>query len=207
MHKKQPIRKIHAQTLSKINNVIGSNMVKTLQPKKKYEKKDKNKTLLTSNKKQYGTSKLEQYFAHEFLDKLGLKYIYEYEAKDIGRFYDFAVTAYDDVEFLTETKHGIECIKQEGQKIPISFMIELDGSYWHSDPRIVKDKKLTYTQKHNQFVDFLKDKWCEKKCIPLVRIWEFDVKNNPQEVFNQLSPYITEANRKKLIADRKKSPH
>ena len=53
MHKKQPIRKIHAQTLSKINNVIGSNMVNTLQPKKKYEKKHKNKTLLTSNKKQY----------------------------------------------------------------------------------------------------------------------------------------------------------
>ena len=100
-----------------------------------------------------------------------------------------------------------------GTKDDVYNKLKYDEGYWNKIRNenikdiIVKDKKLTYTQKHNQFVDFLKDKWCEKKCIPLVRIWEFDVKNNPQEVFNQLSPYITEANRKKLIADRKKLPH
>lgn len=81
-------------------------------------------------KQKYGTSKLEADFAREFLDKLGVQYIYEYEAKDIGRFFDFAITVYDNVDFITENKHGIECIKQEGQNVPISFIIEIDGGYW-----------------------------------------------------------------------------
>ena len=37
----------------------------------------------------YGTSKLEDYFAENFLDVIGVKYVRQYEAKEIGRFYDF----------------------------------------------------------------------------------------------------------------------
>ena len=44
-----------------------------------------------------GTSKLEEDFARDFLDKLGVKYIYQFEAKDIGRFYDFAVILNDEM--------------------------------------------------------------------------------------------------------------
>ena len=54
---------------------------------------------------QYGTSKLEERFASEFLDRLGIKYTYQFEAKDIGRFFDF---------YLPE--HNL--------------IIEIDGSYW-----------------------------------------------------------------------------
>ena len=53
--------------------------------------------------KEYGTSKLEQDFARNFLDKLKLKYVYQFEARDIKRFYDFAVTVYDDYPFKYET--------------------------------------------------------------------------------------------------------
>ena len=53
---------------------------------------------------QYGTSKLEERFASEFLDRLGVKYEYQFEAKDIGRFYDF---------YLPEHR----------------LLIELDGDY------------------------------------------------------------------------------
>ena len=52
-------------------------------------------------------------------------------------------------------------------------------------------------QKHNKFVDFLKDKWCEKKGIPLVRIWENDIRNNPKKVFELLNQYLGEGYRKK----------
>ena len=48
----------------------------------------------------YGTSKLEEDFARDFLDKLGVKYIYQFEAKDIGRFYDF---------YLPEHNLIVEC--------------------------------------------------------------------------------------------------
>lgn len=56
----------------------------------------------------YGTSKLEDRFAKEFLDRLGLKYVRQYEAKDIKRFYDFAVKSPNGAVVL----------------------IEIDGDYW-----------------------------------------------------------------------------
>lgn len=53
----------------------------------------------------YGTSKLEEDFAKNFLDKLGVRYIYQFEAKDIKRFYDF---------YLQDE----------------NLLIEVDGDYW-----------------------------------------------------------------------------
>ena len=41
------------------------------------------KTVEIKPKANYGTSKLEEYFAKQFLDKLGLKYVYEYEVSYI----------------------------------------------------------------------------------------------------------------------------
>lgn len=60
---------------------------------------------IVTKKPKYGTSKLEKYFAEEFLEKLGVKYSYQFEAKDISRFYDF---------FLLE--HNL--------------LIEVDGDYY-----------------------------------------------------------------------------
>ena len=55
-------------------------------PKKKTVKK---KSSAKRKHPQYGTSKLEEDFARDFLDKLGVQYVYQFEAKDIGRFFDF----------------------------------------------------------------------------------------------------------------------
>ena len=80
--------------------------------------------------KKYGTSKLEFDFAREFLDKNNIVYIYQYEAKEIGRFFDFAITSYRDKNYLMENKDGINSVKQEGQYFDVSFFIEVDGDYW-----------------------------------------------------------------------------
>ena len=68
----------------------------------------KRKTPTKNVVQKYGTSKLEDRFAKDFLDKLGYKYERQYEAKSIKRFYDFAV-------------------KQENGAI---VLIEIDGDYW-----------------------------------------------------------------------------
>ena len=52
----------------------------------------------------FGTSKLEEKFAKEFLDILGVEYTRQFEAKDIKRFFDFKI----------------------GRKV----LIEVDGDYW-----------------------------------------------------------------------------
>lgn len=155
----------------------------------------------------YGTSQLEKDFAKEFLDNNDIVYIYQYEAKEIGRFFDFAVTCYRDKTYLKENKDGINCVKQEGQYFDVSFFIEVDGDYWHVNPNKFKNKELTPTQKHNLFVDRQKDQYAALHCIPLVRIWEEDIRNNKQKVLEELQKYIDIGLKKKQIKENKKKPH
>ena len=113
----------------------------------------------------FGTSKLEQDFARDFLDKLKVEYIWQFEAKDIGRFYDFYLP-----------KHNL--------------IIEIDGSYYHSDPRLVKESEMNPMQKHNKRVDEYKDKWALMHGIPVMRIWEKDIRETPSKVMKDLKEKI-----------------
>ena len=129
--------------------------------KKRTVSKVKTAKKTVRNHPKFGTSKLEEDFARDFLDKLGVKYIYQLEAKDIGRFYDF---------YLPEHNLIIEC----------------DGSYFHSDPRLVKEEEMNPMQKRNKRVDEYKDKWALEHGIPLMRIWEKDIRENPKMVMEEL---------------------
>lgn len=153
-------------------------------PKKKYVKRKYNK------KQKYGTSKLEKLFATEFLEKNNLVFIYQYEAKDIKRFFDFALTANRDVDYAYEIKDGIKSVKQDGQHFTLDLLIEVDGSYYHSDPRVVKEEKIKPMHKHNKYVDKIKDRWAGMNCVPILRIWEYDIHNNPNFVLEELSKYV-----------------
>lgn len=179
MKKTQPIRNLNKKIV--VNSI-----------EKKIIEKDNNKKNKNTNETplKYGISKLEAYFAENFLDKLGLKYIYEYEAKDVGRFFDFAITSYTEVPFIMENKHGVNSIKQENQNVPIAFIVEVDGDYYHSNPKLFNENKLNNLQKKNKYNDFLKNRWCDLHCIPLLRIWENDIRKNPNKVFEILNEQI-----------------
>ena len=162
-----------------------------------------------NNKKKhkYGTSKLEIDFARDFLDKNGILYIYQYEAKDIKRFFDFAITCHNDKGYIMEEKDGLKCVRQDKQDFDIGLLVEIDGSYFHSDPRVVSEDKIRPMHKHNKFVDGLKDKWAGMHCIPLLRIWEYDIRNNPKKVEEELSKYVNLARLRKKKKDGFKKPH
>ena len=123
------------------------------------------------------------------MDKYGIMYIYEYEAKDIKRFYDFAIVS-KKAKYITEEKEGLTSIIQGIQHTPIDLLIEVDGGYWHSDPRVVDESKLNAMQKHNRMVDEIKNKWASIHGIPLIRFWEYDIRHNPQKVLNELKKYV-----------------
>lgn len=114
---------------------------------------------------EYGTSKLEEFFAKNFLDKLKLEYKYQYKAEDIGRYYDFAV--------FTKTAGSM-------------ILIEVDGDFYHSNPNLVKEDKMNPMQKHNKRVDKIKDDWAALHSIPLIRIWEEDIRKSPEKVMKLL---------------------
>lgn len=161
-----------------------------VQPKKKNSngnnikrKKRTINTLYTKKKrkhKEYGTSKLEERFARDFLDKLGVKYVYQFEAKDIGRFYDFY--CYED-----------------------NLLIEVDGSYYHSYGLTYEE--MSPMQKKNKRVDELKDKWALLHGIPLLRIWEHDINDNPSKVISMLKERLKVQKEKKVIEEDKKKRH
>ena len=111
----------------------------------------------------YGTSKLEDYFAENFLDVIGVKYVRQYEAKEIGRFYDFY------------------CEKA-------NVIIEVDGDYYHSYG--LKYEEKNPMQKHNEWVDRVKDEWALARGIPVLRIWEHDIRDNPEKVMKTLKEAI-----------------
>lgn len=121
------------------------------------------------HKQEYGTSKLEEKFAHDFLDKIGVEYVYQYKAESIGRYFDFRI-------------------------MPKGPIIEIQGSYWHGDSRLYEEKDLNATQRRDIKIDELKKKWCTRNGIPIIYIWELDINKNPKMVLNYLKevlkPYL-----------------
>lgn len=112
----------------------------------------------------YGTSKLEDYFAENFLNVLGVKYVRQFEAKEIGRFYDF--------------------------KIENGPILEINGSYWHGDKRIYEEKDLNSVQKKNIYIDNLKRRWAENNGIEIYYFWEKDIHENPEKILLTLKEIL-----------------
>lgn len=64
-----------------------------------------------------------------------------------------------------------------------NLLIEADGTFWHADPRRYPDRsKLSIVQLKNLENDKIKNELATKEGYKLIRIWEFDVFNNPSEV-------------------------
>lgn len=160
-----------------------SQPIKNKKVKKVVAKKVKKFHKPRVKKQEYGTSKLEERFAKEFLDKLGVKYEYQYKAEDIGRYYDFMLTT------------------DGGGKI----IIEVDGDFYHGYG--LKFEQKNPMQKHNEIVDRIKNTWALWHGIPLLRIWEHDINNNSEKVMKMLKEAIGKTSKRVLINEDKKKRH
>lgn len=139
--------------------------------KKNGNSKPKNTTVtkkkVSSPKKRwhpaYGTSKLEDKFATEFLDKLGVEYEKQFKAEDIGRYYDF---------YLPKWK----------------LLIEVDGDYYHS--KGLTYEQMSPMQKRNNRVDKLKNEWAILHGYKIIRVWESDINQNSTKLLERLKEYL-----------------
>ena len=140
----------------------------------------KNDTPKERKHPEYGTSKLEERFAKNFLDKLGYKYETQFKAESIGRYYDFYIPT-------------------------ANLLLEIDGDYFHSYGLVYEE--MNPMQKKSSRVDKDKDKWALTHKIPLIRIWEHDINNNPKQIMEMLKreiPHYIEKYNKEL--EKKKRP-
>jgi very-short-patch-repair endonuclease len=145
---------------------INKNIVNPPKPKKKLTTKaNRIKQIKAKRKgsKEFGTSKLEEKFAKNFLDKLNVNYVYQYKVNAIGRFYDFKITDY-----------------------PI--YIEVDGDYYHGRGLIYED--MSPMQKKNHKVDKIKNDYCSRNGYMLIRIWEHDINNHPDMAMKYLKEVL-----------------
>ena len=162
-----------------MKQVIKKNKIdKVSKPKKE------NKSIINKKRKhpKYGTSKLEDDFAKNFLDKLGVEYQYQFEAKDIGRFFDF---------YLPKS----------------NLIIEIDGDYWHGNPEKYEKDELKKHQIKAQRIDEYKTKWALLHSIPVLRIWESDIRNNPKKVMNDLKERLRIQDEKIRLDENKRKRH
>ena len=60
--------------------------------------------------------------------------------------------------------------------------IECDGDYFHSNPKIYPNGPKTNTQRINWYRDIKKNEFCKKEGLVLLRFWECDILNNPNEI-------------------------
>lgn len=60
------------------------------------------------------------------------------------------------------------------------------GDYWHANPKIYVDKKLTEAQIKNIDRDKRKNTLLKTKSINFIRFWECDIKNNFETVKKQI---------------------
>lgn len=135
------------------------------QPKRKIIKKtykSEPKVRKPRQKPKYGSSKLEDRFASDFLDKLGVVYERQFEAKDIKRFYDFKIG---------------------------NILIEVDGDYWHGKDLVYEDKNRM--QKHSEWVDEVKNEWAVSHGYLLYRVWESDINNDGAKVMAELKKILS----------------
>lgn len=156
---------------------------KTVRKKKKLTREEIIKRNIERSKKphpKYGTSKLEKKFAKEFLEKLGIRYEEQFEAKDIKRFYDFFLNDYN-------------------------VLIEIDGDFYHGYGKLHEEKSPM--QKRNARVDEIKNEWAALHGYPLIRIWEHDINENPQKVLDMLRERLGVEEEKLKIKENKKKRH
>ena len=149
---------------------VRKNVVKPKTKKKRVQKPKR-------KHEEYGVSKLEDKFAKEFLDELGVRYVRQFKAASIGRYYDFYLP--DD-----------------------HLLIEVDGDYYHSYGKLYED--MSPMQKHNNRVDRQKDRWALINGIPLMRIWEHDINKNKSDVMKKLKERIVVSKTEKEKKDKKK---
>lgn len=72
-----------------------------------------------------------------------------------------------------------------------NIYIEIDGDYFHCNPKIFPNGPVTKTQIINAANDKRKNTYFKNKNVKLVRFWEFDILNNKEEIQCSLKKLLT----------------
>jgi very-short-patch-repair endonuclease len=109
-------------------------------------------------------SNLENNFS-KLLDNLNIDYYQQFYVREIKSLYDFKI---------------------KGKNI----MIEIDGDFWHCNPKTEHKIPVIEHQKKNLIKDKIKTEWCLKNNYILLRFWEDDINNNIEWVIDEIKKHL-----------------
>ena len=115
------------------------------------------------------SSMLEDNFIEKYLSPLNINYKKQFYIKDINQYCDILLTDFNTI-------------------------IEINGSYWHCDPRIY-NKPINGIQKNKINKDIIKYKWLINNGYHIIVLWEYDIIKNPNEIKDKLFNYINNNNK------------
>lgn len=69
-------------------------------------------------------------------------------------------------------------------------VIEVQGTYWHADPRFYDKKDLNDIQKSNLKNDQEKYKVYKENGYDVLYVWEYDIENHPEKVRKQIKEFL-----------------
>ena len=75
------------------------------------------------------------------------------------------------------------------------------------NPKLYEEKDLNKTQKWSKKVDEMKNKWCSRNGVPLIRIWEKDINERPENVLTFLKEKLGLLKEKKDRDDKFNKRH
>jgi very-short-patch-repair endonuclease len=85
-----------------------------------------------------------------------------------------------------EEERVVDCWSFDIYLVDLDVYIEVDGDYFHSNPRSYPNGPRTKTQKINKYRDIKKNEYCKKNNLELIRFWEYDILNNKKEIICRL---------------------
>ena len=85
--------------------------------------------------------------------------------------------------------------------------MKLIGDYWHGNPDKYEKDELKKHQIRAQRVDEYKNKWALLHGIPILRIWESDIRKNPKKVMKILKEELNIQEKNRLIQENKRKRH
>lgn len=69
-------------------------------------------------------------------------------------------------------------------------VIQVDGDYWHSNPMVYSEESLTERQRKQRRLDNSCNSYCANHNVSMLRIWELDLKQNPETVRVKIKEYL-----------------
>lgn len=102
-------------------------------------------------------------FVEELIKEKGWKYIPQKAIRYLN--YDF---------YLTE----------------LNVLLEVQGDYWHTNPRVYPDGPKNSVQRENIQKNKNKREVAESQKIPLLEIWELDIQKSPEKTKEQILSFV-----------------